>query len=118
MCTALLDGQHTRSVVRPRPLVEMPLTGRDLCKHRGRRGISSRQPALMVELRNRPGLEGEPVVTNIWIRHLPRQVGRDAPAEDGLYRVRVRVRVRVRARVRAWVRVRVRVRVRLGLGLG
>ena len=75
MCSALLDGQHTRPVVRPRALVEMPLTGRDLRKHRGRRGISSRQPALMVELRNRPGFEVEPVVTDVWSRHLPRQVG-------------------------------------------
>ena len=111
MCSALLDGQHTRSVVRPRPFIEMPLTGRDLCKHRGRRGISPRQPALVVELRNRPGLEVEPVVTDVWIRHLPRQVARDAPPEDGLYRVRVRVRVGVGVGVRDRVRVRVRVRV-------
>ena len=108
-------------MVRPRPLIEMPLTGRDLCKHRGRRGISPRQPALLVELRNRPVLEVEPVVADVWIRHLPRQVARDAPPEDGLYRVRVRVRVRARARARirvgvrdrvrdrVWVRVRVRV---------
>ena len=100
-------------MVRPRPLIEMPLTGRDLCKHRGRRGISPRQPALLVELRNRPGLEVEPVVTDVWIRHLPRQVARDAPPEDGLYRVRVRVRVRARARARIRVGVRDRVRVRV-----
>eukprot|EP00964_Phaeocystis_antarctica_P118932 scaffold82654_cov48-Phaeocystis_antarctica.AAC.1 len=62
----------------------MPLTGRDLRKHRGCSGIGSRLPALLVELRNRPGLEGEPVVTDVWIRHLPRQVARDAPPEDGL----------------------------------